>query len=144
MLVLQYLLKHPEIDTSTAASLCQRNENDMRNHLSAMEQRELIEHGGKGRGGYWCIRPELYQRLADDDHAEQRRRIDWEAAKTRVFSILMERSKRNESGLSNKDIRQITRFDRNQVYRLMKELRAENPELSPPGKGKQACYSFRQ
>ncbi len=76
-------------------------------------------------------------------NAETRRRIDWDAAKTRVLSILIERAKRGEAGLTNKEIRQITRFDRNHAYRLMRELREENPQIQPPGKGKHARYEYR-
>ncbi len=119
LLLLQYLLQHPEIGTGTAAALCQRNEPEIRERLSGMESESYIEHGGKGRGSYWCINPDLYNRLYEGDQGEARRRIDWEAAKTRVLSILMERARRGEPGLSNKEIRQITRFDRNQVHRLM-------------------------
>ena len=45
----------------------------------------------------------------------------------------MERARRNEPGLSNKDIRQITRFDRNQARRLMQELMQENAGLQKVG-----------
>jgi hypothetical protein len=40
------------------------------------------------------------------------RRIDWEAAKTRVLSVLKLRSERKEAGLSNAEIRKITHLDR--------------------------------
>ena len=41
------------------------------------------------------------------------------------------------------DIRQITHLDRNQVVRLMRELREENPSISAPGRGAlgRAMYS---
>ena len=73
-----------------------------------------------------------------------RRRIDWEAAKTRVLGILMERAHRSEPGLSNKEIRQITRFDRNQVHWLMTELQQKNPDLNPPGRGRCARHEFKK
>ncbi len=143
LLVLQYLLHHLEIETAAAAALCQRNDTQMREVLAAMEKAGYIEHGGTGRGAYWTMRPEFHRRLTETGRSEQNRRIDWEAAKTRVLSILMERSRRGEAGLSNKEIRQITHYDRNQVFRLMKELRKENPEISAPGKGKLAHYDFK-
>ena len=143
LLLLQYLLQHPEVDTGTAAVLCQRSEPEIREKLSGMESAGYVEHGGKGRGTYWCIHPDLYNRFTGDDQGEARRRIDWEAAKTRVLSILMERARRGEPGLSNKEIRQITRFDRNQVFRLMTELRQENPDLQHPGRGKYARHEFK-
>ncbi len=142
LLILQHLLKHAEIETHAAALLCQRNEVQMRESLASMEKAGYIEHGGSGRGFYWVLRPELYRRLAEDGHPERDRRIDWEAAKTRVLSILMERGRRGDSGLSNHEIRQITHYSRYQVVRLMKELIRENSLINPPGRGKHALYSL--
>jgi ATP-dependent DNA helicase RecG len=142
LLLLQYLLQHAEMDTATGASLCQRSEAETRELLARMEQQGYVEHGGSGRGAYWSIHPELYARLCADGSAETRRRIDWDAAKMRVLSILMERAKRGEAGLTNQEIRQITRFDRNHAYRLMRELREENPQIQPPGRGKHARYEY--
>ena len=140
LLLLQHLLQHPEIDTGTAATLCQRSEPEIRERLSGMESAGYIEHGGTGRGAYWCIHPDLYNRLTEGDQGEARRRIDWEAAKTRVLSILMQRARRGEPGLSNKEIRQITRFDRNQARRLMQELLRENADLRQVGNRRWARY----
>ena len=44
-------------------------------------------------------------------------------------------------GLSNQEIRQITHYDRNQVVRLMLELRAENPDIRLDGAGRATRYS---
>lgn len=126
LLILQYLLQHAEVDTASAITLCQRSEAQTRERLASMEKTGYIEHGGTGRGTYWTLRPELHHRLAETGQPERNRRIDWEAAKTRILSILIERAKRGEGGLSNQDIRQITRYDRQQVKRLMKELSFEN------------------
>ena len=144
LLLLQHLLQHPEVDTATAATLCQRSEAEVRERLTTMEGRGYIEHGGTKRGAYWCIHPTLYTRLADDGQAEKRRRIDWEAAKARVLSILMERARRNEPGLSNKEIRQITRYDRSQVTRLMRDLRHAHPAVQSTGYGAGAKYEWRE
>ena len=142
LLLLQYLLQHQEVDTATAATLCQRSEAEIRERLTTMEGRGYIEHGGTKRGAYWCIDLALYKRLADDGQAEKRRRIDWEAAKTRVLSILMERARRGEPGLSNKEIRQITRYDRSQARRLMQELMQENAGLRQVGERRWARYEY--
>jgi ATP-dependent DNA helicase RecG len=144
LLILQYLLKHPEIETNIAAMMCQRKEAHMREILSTLEKAGYIEHGGTGRGTYWTLRTELHRRLSVTGHPERDRRIDWEAAKTRVLSILIDRFKRGEPGLSNQEIRQITHFDRNQVFRLMKQLRFENPKIQTPGKGKHAKYIYEE
>ena len=45
LLILQYLLKHSEMDTSTAAHLCQRQEGQVRDALTVMGRRGYLEHG---------------------------------------------------------------------------------------------------
>ena len=95
LLLLQYLLQHPEVDTGHSRSLLANGMSPKFVRGSQdMESAGYIEHGGKGRGTYWCIHPDLYNRLAEGGQGEVRRRIDWEAAKTRVLSILMERARR--------------------------------------------------
>ncbi len=143
LLVLQYLLKHPELETQTAAALCQRNDAQMRESLADMEKRGYIEHGGSGRGAYWTLRPELHRRLAETGHHERDRRIDWEAAKARMLSILIERARRGDAGLQNKEVRQILHFDRNQATRLMKQLRQEHAQVISEGHGAGARYTWR-
>lgn len=141
LLIVQHLLRHPEIDTATAARIRQLTEPDARETLSLMETEfRYIERGGTGRGTYWTLRHDLHRKLSVPGHPERDRRIDWEVAKTRVLSVLMERSKHGEVGLSNAEIRQIARMDRFQGIRLMKELMAENPNIQKPGRGRNARY----
>lgn len=84
-----------------------------------------MEQGGHGKGSYWSIAPSLYRKLVDDDtNNELRRRIGWDAAKTRVLSMLMDRAKRGEPGISNQEIRQVTKFSRSHALNLIKELQA--------------------
>jgi len=141
LLVLRYLLSHPELDTPTTARICQRSEVEAREILSEMEKAMgYLERGGTGRGTYWTLHIDLHRKLSGPEYSERDHRIDWEAAKTRILSVLKERAKRGEPGLSNAEIRQITHFDRKQVIRLMKELMKETPSIQPPGRGKYARY----
>lgn len=142
LLILQHLLKHPEIETAAAAALCQRKDAQVRETLAEMEKNGYIEHGGTGRGTYWAIRPELHRRIAEKGHHERDRRIDWEAAKTRVLSILIDRAKRGEPGLNNTEIRQVTHYDRNQARRLMLELISENPQIIQTGDRRWTRYEY--
>ncbi len=143
LLILHYLLRHTEVTTAEAANACQRNESDVREILSEMERIFIyLERGGTGRGTYWTLRPDLYRRIAAPGHPERVGRIEWEAAKTRVLSVLKQRYDRGETGLSNTEIRQITHFDRFQVIRLMRELMKENKGIKPPGRGKKARYEY--
>ncbi len=142
LLVLQHLLRHSEIDTQTASRMCQRAESDAREVLAEMDRRfGYLERGGTGRGTYWTLRPEVHARLAAPGHPERDRRLDWEALKTRVLSVLKQRAERGDEGLSNAEIRQMTHLDRNQVKRLMNELREEAPvSASGSGRGSKWLY----
>ena len=144
LLILQYLLRHAELDTAMAAHICQRHETEVREILSQMVRDfGYVERGGTGQGTYWMLTADLHQRLSVPGHPERDRRIDWETAKTRVLSIFRQRARQGEPGLSNREIRQITHLDRHQVLRLMRELSTENPDISPPGRGRNARYSIR-
>lgn len=144
LLILNYLVHHPEIDTGAASSLCQQQEPTIRGVLTTLESEGLIERGGTGRGTYWSITPATHRRLSESGDSERNRRIDREAAKTRILSILIERAHRGERGLSNGEIRKITHYDRHQVYHLMKELKAEEPRIIGPGKGHTALYEYNE
>jgi len=140
LIVIQYLLQHLEGNTAVLSQLCQREDQRMRNILSQMEKFNYIERGGSGRGTYWTLSPQLYSRLHSDEQNRQNRRIIHDAAKTRVFSILKERAARREEGISNKELRRITHYNRMQVTRLMKELRSEHPAIVCEGHGAGARY----
>ncbi len=137
LLVLHHLLTHPEIDTATAAGLCQRGEAMARETLNTMETgRGYLLRGGSGRGTYWTLRADLQRRLRGDVRPDQHSRTDWEAAKVRVLSVLRQRQQRGEGGLTNAEVRAMTRFDRRQVNRLIHELQAEGlARLQGHGRG---------
>jgi ATP-dependent DNA helicase RecG len=98
----------------------------MREILSSMERGlGFLERGGTGRGRYWTLRPEVHRRIVVPGHPERDRRVDWEAAKTRVLSVMRQRAVRGEPPLTNADVRAITRLDRKQVNRLAHELEAD-------------------
>ncbi len=142
LLVLQYLLEHAELDTVTTATLCQRDEATARDLLSQMEtQWSYLERGGTGRGTYWTLRSHLYRQLASSGHPDRDRRISWEAAKTRGLSVLMQRCKRGEPGLSNAEVRQITRLDRQQANRLIHEWERDG-QARIEGYGRGARYVY--
>ena len=121
----------------------QQTESDARETLSRMElDLGYLERGGTGRGTYWNLRSDLHRRLCAPGHPERDRRIDWETAKTRVLSVLMERAKRGEPGLSNQEIRHITHLDRNQARRLMQELMKERSQIKKTGERRWTRYTY--
>jgi ATP-dependent DNA helicase RecG len=144
LLVIQHLLRNPEIDTTTAARSTQQTEPEARENLNRMEtELGYLERGGTGRGTYWTLRHDLHRRISAAGHPERDRHIDWEAAKTRVMSVLMDRAKRAGPGLSNAEIRRITHFDRAQVKRVMAELARENA-VRLEGRGRSARWALRE
>ncbi|HNE33310.1 MAG TPA: ATP-binding protein [Nitrospira sp.] len=144
LLVLRYLLSHPEIDTSTAAELCQRRDAEMRDILDEMVQIfDYLERGGAGRGSWWRMKPALHRRLEGLGHAERDQRIDWDVAKTRVLNMLKQRARRGEPGLTNAGIREVTAYDRQQVNRLIHELEAEGVRMQGHGRGARYTYIGR-
>ncbi len=58
-------------------------------------------------------------------------------------SILIERSKRKENGITNKEIRQVTHYNRQQVTRLINQLRKEHTQIQIEGHGAGAHYIWR-
>lgn len=143
LLVLQFLLRHSELETTHAASMCQRPDETMRATLSQMERDSCwIERGGTGRGTYWRLARSLANRLLPQSLLRSQSRIDLETAKTRITSILKQRSNAKELGLSNAEIRTITSFNRDQVNRLMRDLRHQHPEIVLHGEKKSSRYYY--
>jgi len=58
------------------------------------------------------------------------------------LSGLRQRAEHGEASLANAEIRQVTRLDRDQVLRLMKELQREEPAVVREGVGKGSRYCF--
>jgi len=144
LLVLQFLLRHPEMDTLTAARVCQRSDAEIREVLSQMEMEwHYLERGGTGRGTYWRLATNIFHRLRETGSPERDRRIDWEAAKTRVLSILRQRADREEQGLSNQEIRRMAQLDRGQAGRLMREIMSEVPGVQMVGRKKGSRYVYQ-
>lgn len=145
LLILKYLLRHAEIDMATAARICQRDDAGAREILSQLESDyRHIERGGSGKSIYWTMHPDLYRALVAGSTPEWDARIHWETAKSRTLGALRQRAERGEPGLANRDIRQVTRLSRAQVFRLMQELMREQPCVVMTGTRRYAVYEYRQ
>lgn len=131
-----------ELAMTTLAMLCQKSDSDMRTSLATMEERQYIERGGTGKGTYWTLNHNLHSRLFSADSSSSRRRIDWEAAKTRILSIARERQRHSEKGLTNSEVRAITQYDRGQAKRLMKQLEDEGV-LELQGTGRLSVWAAK-
>ncbi len=142
LLVLRFLLGHAEIDTATAAELCQRRDAEMRDILDELVQLyDYLERGGAGRGAWWRLKPALHRKLEGAGHAERDQRIDIDVAKTRVLNMLKQRRQRGQAGLSNAEVREVTGYTRQQVNRLIHELEAESVRMMGHGRGARYEYA---
>jgi ATP-dependent DNA helicase RecG len=144
LLILDYLLSHREIDIPGAAALIQRTDTEARDILHSMEhERGYLEHGGSGRSLYWALHPAIYRELEVNGHPYGDRRTEWEAAKMHVLSMLRQQKDTPEKYLTNADIRKITRLNRDQVKRLMRELREQHLQITYAGNRRSAKYFYR-
>jgi ATP-dependent DNA helicase RecG len=144
LLILKHLLSQREIDIETAANLIQRSNSRARAILDEMEfQSGYIEHGGSGKSLYWSLHPTVHWDLDLTGHPFGERRTHWEAAKMHVLNVLIERKDSSGNWLTNEDIRTITRFNREQVKRLMRELRRQYPEIMVTGNRRSSKYYYR-
>lgn len=130
LLILQYLLRHGEIDTAMAAEATQRNQEQAREILSKLSiDMKLIEAIGRGRGRYYTLSKEASEQLKGDMAYERQVTLDDEAIKMRILTILKDRP------LRNKEIRTMTGYDKKQVQRLMKSLYDEGVRVTGIGAG---------
>jgi ATP-dependent DNA helicase RecG len=137
LLILQYLIRHEEIDTSIAAEVAQRSMQQARELLSKMQNDfNLIESFGRGKGRYFTLSRSAYELLKGDMQYERRQGLDKEAVKIRILSIL-----KTDRSLTNKDIRQLTGMNRKQVQRLVKELEADGLKVIGKGAGTKYIYA---
>lgn len=130
LIILNYLLRHREIDMDNASYICQRSMDQVREILSYMENSlKLIESGGTVKKKYYSLTRETYAMLERGVEYDRDKRLDRESIKMRILSILRERN------LTNTEIRQMTGMDRQQVLRLMRELETNGVKIEGVGRG---------
>lgn len=137
LLILQYLIRHEEIDTSIAADVAQRSIEQARELLSRMHNEfNLLESIGRGKGRYFTLSRNAYEMLKGEMKYERQQRLDKEAVKIRILSIL-----KTDRSLTNKEIRLLTGMNRKQVQRLIQELEPDGVKVIGRGAGTKYIYS---
>ncbi len=137
LLILQYLIRHEEIDTSIAAEVAQRSMEQARELLSKMlNEFNLLESIGRGKGRYFTLSRSAYKLLKGELQYERQQVLDKEAVKIRILSIL-----KTDRSLTNKEIRQLTGMNQKQVQRLVKELESDGVKIVGKGAGTKYIYS---
>lgn len=117
LLILQYLIRHEEIDTSSAAMVSQRNLEQARELLSRLANNMgIIDAIGRGKGRYYTLSRFAYDMLKGSMTYERKQILDKEAMKMRILSVLKDRP------LKNQEVRQMTGLDRQQVNALIHDI----------------------
>jgi ATP-dependent DNA helicase RecG len=93
-----------------------------------------LEPRGRGRGTAYRLARSLSDLLRGSRTTDDDLVIDQEAVRLRVLTILRERG-----ALTNADIRRLSGYGRQEVIRLMRELR-EGGEIVLEGRGRGAMY----
>ncbi len=141
MLILRHLLPNLEIRAPEAARLCHRPERDAVAVLATMEEDfgHLLRRSRAGRKS-WQLEPTVREAITDPAPRRVTAR-ERGAAKAAVLRALKLRSGDPEP-LANSEVRRLTGLDRNQAWRLMRDLRAEFPSIVMRGRGRAAGYSW--
>ena len=93
----------------------------LREKLASLETHLLmLEHSGAGRGTIYRLSRRASAILNEGVAYDMTRRLDREAIKVRILSLLKDRP------LRNADIRNFTDMGRQQVYRILMELESDD------------------
>ncbi|MBN2465426.1 putative DNA binding domain-containing protein [candidate division WOR-3 bacterium] len=137
LLVLHYLTRHREVTVHTAAAICQRPAEVVRETLGQLvTQWRLLEPCGAGKGRYYRLSLSAYNVLLDALSYHLDGRVTKETARARVLKAL------RAGPLTNAQVRELTGVDRNHAWALMHEL-VEQGYVEPPGRGRGSRWLLR-
>jgi len=132
LLLLRALERTSSLDRWRAANILQLPEEEAAEKLVHLRETGYLVVRGRGRGASYDLKRDLADRLRGQAVVDADLRIDEEAVRLRMLTLLRERGR-----LTNAEIRRFSGFSRTQVYRLVKQLEAEG-EVRFAGKGRGA------
>ena len=142
LLVIQYVLRHTEIDVSTAGDICQQHEREAREGLRRLDSRyQILENHRRGKDNVWRLRAECERRLTSATAPTRSRQAQLEAAVSTILRVLRDRHDNQQPGLSNTDIRELTNLDREQVKYVMRKIKQDGLAESE-GRGTSARWRY--
>jgi len=132
LILLRRLVHVSSLDRWSAASALQLSEDEAAERLVKLREAGYVVVRGRGRSAAYDLKRDLADRLRGRGRVDAEMMLDREAIKLRILSLLRERNK-----LTNSEIRRFSSLDRVQVYRLVKELEAED-KIRFQGRGRAA------
>jgi ATP-dependent DNA helicase RecG len=138
LLLLHFFRRRHEAHWNEVREAYPYDDRRLKEKLSSLEANLLVvEHSGTGRGTIYRLSRRASAILNESVTYDMTRRLDREAIKVRILSLLKDRP------LRNSEIRDFTDLDRQQVYRVMKELERDDLILQI-GYGQSAKWHLKQ
>jgi ATP-dependent DNA helicase RecG len=138
LLLLHFFRRRHEAQWNEVREAYPYDDRRLREKLASLETNIfMIEHSGTGRGTTYHLSRRAAALLNEGATYDMTRRLDKEAIKVRILSLLKGRPLRNE------DIRKFTDLGRQQVYRILKELEAEEL-VYQKGHGQSSLWHLKQ
>ena len=145
LLSLHAALQQPEIDEEIIAHVCQV---DVPTALSLLEEMErgrgYLQRMLTGGEAAWALRREMYDRIYDERLLKRQRRWYREKLKERVLHILKQRAEEGDEGISNAEIRQMTRLKASRSRTLLYEMMSEYPQIEHIDRGRLSIFRWRK
>lgn len=138
LLLLHFFRRRHEAHWNEVREAYPYDDRRLREKLASLETNlHMLEHSGTGRGTTYRLSRRAAAVLSEGATYDMTRRLDKEAIKVRILSLLKDRP------LRNADIRGFTDLGRQQAYRLLKELETEGL-IYQVGRGQSALWHRKQ
>jgi len=145
LLLLHAALQQPEIDEEIIAHVCQVDVPSALAILDEMDrERGYLQCMFTGQESAWALRREMYDRIYDERLLKRQRRWYREKLKERVLHILKQRAEEGDEGISNAEIRQMTRLKANRSRTLLYEMMSEYPQIEHIDRGRLSIFRWRE
>lgn len=138
LLLLHFFRRRHEANWNEVREAYPYDDRRLKERLASLETNlHMLEHSGTGRGTIYRLSRRAAAILSEGVTYDMTRRLDKEAIKVRILSLLKDRP------LRNADIRGFTDLGRQQAYRLLKELEADGL-IYQVGHGQSALWHLKQ
>lgn len=145
LLLLHAALQQPEIDEEIITHVCQVDVPTALSLLDEMERgRGYLQRMLTGQEAAWALRREMYDRIYDERLLKRQRRWYREKLKERVLHILKQRAEEGDEGISNAEIRQMTRLKASRSRTLLYEMMSEYPQIEHIDRGRLSIFRWRK
>ena len=143
LLILQYLLRHREIDLFQTARICQRSLESARDILGRMEvEGRMLNLRTSEQGLHWSLTPSTIAKIGDAAVLNIRLPQNRVAIKQKILEKLKRNAEQSPNeGMSNSEIRQLTGLQSAQVKKIMNEMQSDSRSIvQSKGSGRWTRY----